>query len=148
MVTLVAIRSSGGRGPPVAAIFDFVQSFSALLKVEILLFQFKFFWILKLDDITWQRFIDYRAARYVIENVAASHYAVGFYISLATMATFREELRRCMARRPHWRHTSTTCSHMTSSWTNHATCSIMVVFNVCIYSGKCCFCDLYSHAVL
>ena len=53
------------------------------------------------DDITWQRFIDYRAARYVIENVAASHYAVGFYISLATMATFREELRRCMARRPH-----------------------------------------------
>ena len=53
MTTYVVIRSSGGRSPPVSPIFDFIPSFSALLEVDILLFQFKLFWILKL--VSWPR---------------------------------------------------------------------------------------------
>ena len=34
MTTYGVIRASGGRSPPVSAVFDFIQSFSALLKVE------------------------------------------------------------------------------------------------------------------
>ena len=51
------------------------------------------------NDAAWQSFLDYRATRYIVENIAASHYAVGFYISLATMETFRQELKRGLTSR-------------------------------------------------
>ena len=63
------------------------------------------------DDKQWQQFLNYWTLRYVVENVAASHYALGFYISYVTSSAFRRETSRLFrCRFSSWRRAKETSS--------------------------------------
>ena len=61
-------------------------------------------------DSVWQSYLNYYTIRFTVENIAASHYAMGFYISLLTTRNFRHEVIKLFRRK--------SCCYQTTKYHN------------------------------